>query len=223
MHLRKGKKVLIYFFLLFVVGSINNIELSKIKIQGIKNIKVLGLGNDNNLKLLKDIKNLNLRNIFFIEDKEINKIINSNSLVEKYEVFRKYPSSLIINLEKTKFLAKINNDGKIFFIGSNGKLSESDRYNNELPFIFGNPNIEEFLEFKKIIETSQFSYDKIKNFYFFNSKRWDLELKNDIIVKLPQKNINSSLKLVSDFLINKNIKDIKIIDARIKNQIILNG
>lgn len=223
MHQRKGKKVLIYFFLLLLVGSINNIELSKIKFQGIKDIKVLGLGNENNFKLSEEIKSLNKKNIFFIKDKEINEIINSNSAVEKYEVFIKYPSSLIINLEKTKLLAKIYNGEKIFFFGSNGKLLKSDTSNNQLPFIFGNPTIEEFIEFKKIIESSEFSYDRIKNFYFFNSKRWDLELKNDIIVKLPQKDVSSSLKLISEFLINKNIKDIKIIDARVKNQIILNG
>ena len=223
MRQRKGKKVLIYFFLIFIFGSINNIELSKIKFEEINDIKVLGLGNENNSKILKDIKNLNSKNIFFIKDQKINKIISSNSLVEKYEVFKKYPSSLIINLEKTKFLAKIKNGGRIFILGSNGKLLESNISNTQLPFIFGNPNIEEFLKFKKIIDNSQFSYDKIKNLYFFNSKRWDLELKNNIIVKLPQKNISSSLKLISEFLNNKNIKDIKIIDARIKNQIILNG
>jgi cell division protein FtsQ len=220
---RKGKKVLIYFFLLFIVGSINNIELNKIKFQGINNIKVLGLGNENNLNLLEDIKNLNLKNIFFIKNKKINEIISSNNLVEKYEVFKKYPSSLIINLEKTKFLAKINNGGKIFILGSNGKLLKNDTSNNQLPFIFGNPKIDEFLEFKKIIDASQLSYKKIKNFYFFNSKRWDLELKNDIVVKLPQKNISNSLKLISKFLNNKNIRDFKILDARIKNQIILDG
>ena len=220
---RKGKKVLIYFFLLFIVGSINNMELSKVKFQGINNIKVLGLGYENNLNLLKDVKSLNLKNILFIENKKINEIINSNNLVEKYEVFKKYPSSLIINLEKTKFLAKINDSGKIYIIGSNGKLLESDIYNNRLPFIFGNPKIEEFLEFKEIIDNSQVPYNKIKNLYFFNSKRWDLELKNDVILKLPQKNINSALKLISEFLNNKNIKDIKIIDARIKNQIIVDG
>jgi hypothetical protein len=41
-------------------------------------------------------------------------------------------------------------------------------------------------------------------------------------VKLPKNNIKNSLELASKLLTNKNIKDIKIIDARIKNQIILN-
>ena len=48
------------------------------------------------------------------------------------------------------------------------------------------------------------------------------ELKNNIIIKLPNDNIQESLTLASEFLYNNEFKDIKIIDARIKNQIILN-
>ena len=38
---RKGKKILIYFFLLLIVGSINNDTINKLKFEKIKNIKVL--------------------------------------------------------------------------------------------------------------------------------------------------------------------------------------
>ena len=42
MHQRKGKKILIYFFLLLLVGSINNIGLSNLKFKEIDNINVVG-------------------------------------------------------------------------------------------------------------------------------------------------------------------------------------
>ena len=222
MHQRKGKKILIYFFLLFVVGSINNINLNNLKFQRIEDIKVLGLGNENNLILLQEIKDLNLDNIFFINGKEINNLISSNSLVEKYEIFKRYPSSLDIKIQKTKFLVKINVNGKIFLVGSNGKLSENNFHNNQLPFIFGNPKIQDFLDFKKNIEQSKFSYDEIKNLYFFPSRRWDLELKNNITIKLSKDYVKESLQLAFEFLHNNDFRDIKIIDVRIKNQIILN-
>ena len=76
--------------------------------------------------------------------------------------------------------------------------------------------------FKDIIDRSKFSYEQIKNLYFFPSKRWDLELKNNIIIKLPNKNILETLNYSYDFLENKKTLNIKIIDARIKKQIILN-
>ena len=124
MHQQKGKKILVYFFLFLIVGSINNTVLTKIRFEKIKNIQISGLNQNQNLNLLESIQVLNLKNIFFLNGSEISKIIASNTLVESYEIFKKYPYALDIKIEKTDFLAKINNNGKIFLIGSNGKLSD---------------------------------------------------------------------------------------------------
>ena len=222
MHQQKSKKIIIYFFLLILVGSINNVRLNNLKFKKIDNINILGLNKLENTILSQKIKDLNLNNIFLINKKEIKDIINSDTVVERYDVFKKYPSTLNIKIDKTKFLARINDNGQIFLIGSNGKLSKNDLSNNQLPFIFGKPNINEFLNFKKIIDQSKFSYKEIKNLYFFSSKRWDLELNNNVIIKLSKDFTKESLQLASEFLYKTDIKDIKIIDARIKNQIILN-
>ena len=222
MHQRKSKKILIYFFLLFLVGSINNININNLKFQSVKNINVTGLENEDNSIISKKIKNLKLDNIYLINKKDLNTLIESNNLVEKYFIFKKYPSSLNINIDKTSFLARISKNGKIYDLGSNGKLIENKYSNNQLPLVFGNPEIIEFFNIKKIIDESQISFEEIESLYFFLSKRWDLELRNNIIIRLPNDNIKESLKLASEFLHNNEFKDIKIIDARIKNQIILN-
>ena len=222
MHQRKSKKILIYFFLLFLVGSINNINIDNLKFQSIKNINVTGLENEDNSIISKKIKNLKLNNIYLINKKDLNTLIESNNLVEKYFIFKKYPSSLNINIDKTSFLARISKNGKIYDLGSNGKLIENKYSNNQLPFVFGNPEIIEFFNIKKIIDESKISFEEIESLYFFLSKRWDLKLRSNIIIKLPNDNVKESLKLASEFLHNNEFKDIKIIDARIKNQIILN-
>ena len=187
MHQRKSKNILVYFFLLIIISSINNISLKKFKFGKIENIKVSGLNIDENKLLVKDIKNINLGNIFFIDEKKIYNLISSNSLIENYKVKKNYPASIEFILDKTKFLAKINKNGKTFIIGSNGKLISNDYENINLPFIFGNPNINEFLSFKKILDQSKFSFKQIKDFYFFPSKRWDLRFKNNILIKLSKK------------------------------------
>ena len=222
MHQRKSKKILIYFFLLFLLGSINNININNLKFLGVKDISVTGLENKDNSIISKKIKNLKLENIYLINKEDLNTLIESDNLVEKYFIFKKYPSSLIVNIDKTSFLARISKNGKIYDLGSNGKLIENRHSNNQLPFVFGNPEIIEFFNIKKIIDESQISFEEIESLYFYLSKRWDLELRNNIIIKLPNDNIKESLKLASEFLYNNEFKDIKIIDARIKNQIILN-
>ena len=217
MQQRKSKKILIYFFLLLVVGSINNINLNSLKFQKINNINITGLDIKNKLILLKDIENFNLKNIFLINKIDLKDEIESNTFVENYSIFKRYPSSIEINIEKTQILAKINKNGQIFYIGSNGKFIKNNSLNNEPPFIFGNPDVFEFFKIKEIIDKSKISYTEIKNLYFFPSKRWDLELIDNTIIKLPKDNIHLALNLAIEFL-----SDHKFIDARIKNQIILN-
>ena len=221
MQQRKSKIILIYFFLLFFVGSINNIEFNNLKLIDVKKIKISGLDELNNVILLKKIENLNLENIFFLNINEIKKIFESNSLVENYYIVKKYPSTLDIRVIKTNFLAKINKNGKTLFLGSNRKFSENKLLNENLPFIFGKVDINEFMKLKKILDQSNISYNKIKNLYFFPSKRWDLELKSEVIMKLPKDYSVEIINYMFDFLNDENFKNIKIIDGRVNNQIIL--
>ena len=216
MQKRKSKKILKYFFLLLLVGSINNINLNDLKIHNIHNVNIIGLDNEDKRYLLNKV-DFNLYNIFSINKDDLIKEIESNALVEKYFILKKYPSSLNINIEKTKFLAKINKNEEIFYLGSNGKFIKNDFSKKQLPFIFGNPDVIQFFSIKKIIDQSKISYKEIKNLYFYPSRRWDLELRDNTIIKLPNDNINLALNLAIEFL-----NDHKFIDARIKNQIILN-
>jgi len=216
MQQRKSKKIIIYFLLLLLVGSINNINLNTLELQNINNINIVGLDIKDESSLLKKIKNFNLKNIFLISKVDLINEIETNSLVEKYSIFKRYPSSLDIKIKKTRFLAKTNKNGQIFYIGSNGKFIKNDFLNSQLPFIFGNPEIIEFFNIKEIIDESKISYNDVKNLYFFPSKRWDLELRDDTIIKLPKNNTSLALNLAIEFLDNN-----KFIDARINNQIIL--
>ena len=222
MHQKKSKKILIYFFLLLIISSISNNSINNLTLSKIQNIEISGLDQKDNYKLLNQLKNLNLENIFFINEDEIIKLINSNSLIEGYQVFKKYPSTININIKKTKFFAKINENEKTFLIGSNGKLTPAEKVLDDLPFIFGKPNIEEFLNFKEIMDMSKFSYDQIDNLYFFPSKRWDIKLKENILLKLPNKITIESLNYLYEFLENLDVKNFTIVDYRIENQIILN-
>ena len=123
---------------------------------------------------------------------------------------------------KTNFFAKINDNGKIYLIGSNGKLTPTKSGYKELPYIFGKVNIKEFLQFKTIIDNSKFSYNQISTMYFFPSKRWDLKLNNNILLKLPNNLTQENLNNLYEFLEMYNGENLTTIDARLENKIILN-
>jgi len=221
MHQRKSKKILIYFFLLVLVGSINNNSINNLKFEKIKNINIFGLDENDRKIMLYNLNSLDLKNIFLINKRKFQNIIESNSLVEEYNVIKKYPHSIDINIKKTNFIARISKNGKFFLIGNNGKLSDNNNSGIELPYIFGNPEIKKVLELKKIIDQSNIDYSKIKSLYYFKSKRWDLKFNNSIVLKLPEKIEKETLDKISIFLKNIELENQEIVDARIKNQIII--
>ncbi len=222
MHQQKGKKIFFYIFLLIFLGSISNIKINNFEFNKIKTINVYGLDKKNNKNISDSLKSFYMKNIFFINSDNFSKLIESNKLVENYKITKKYPSTIDIEIKKTKFIAKLKYDEKIYIVGTNGKLLNNNEMNLELPFIFGNPEVKEILLLKKIIDKSKFSFDQIKNLYYFQSKRWDVELNNKILIKLPKKNIETTLNYIFQLIKNKNLQKVSVYDARINNQIIIN-
>ncbi|WP_218836784.1 cell division protein FtsQ/DivIB [Candidatus Pelagibacter communis] len=203
------------------MGSINNNSINNLKFEKIKSINIFGLDENEQKKILYNLNNLDLKNIFFIKKKNFQNIIESNSLVEDYNVIKKYPHSIDINIKKTNFIARINKNRKFFLLGNNGKLSNNDISNIQLPYIFGNPDINEVVELKKIIDQSNIEYSQIGSLYYFKSNRWDLKFTNNFLIKLPEKIDRETLDKISFFLKNIKLENKKILDARIKNQIII--
>ena len=216
-----NKKIIIYISLVIILGTFNNKNLKNFDIPKINMVNIEGIEfNDNEyLKIMNLIK---LNNLLSIQKSQIKEILNSNNLIEEYEVFKKYPSSLEIKIKKTNFLASTNINGKNYLVGSNGKFINTKDYSQNLPFIFGNFETEKFLEFKNIILQTDFKYNDIKNFYYFPSGRWDIEMISGVLIKLPITGLKESLNLSIDLLEDKEFSNIKILDIRQKNQIVIN-
>ena len=220
--LQKKSKIFIYLIFFLFLGTINNYTLLRSNTFKIKNFEILGLENNYKKEIENSLINSKKINIFFINKNYFKSIFNSNSLIETFQVFKIYPSTLNIKIKKTNFLARLNINGDIFLIGSNGKLTKDFLQSNSeiLPFIFGNLKVEDFLKIYSIINTSDFKYKNIKNLFFYKSGRIDLELKDNILIKLPLDNLESAFKKIFQLISNNQLNK-KIIDARVPNQIIL--
>ena len=222
MQLSLSKKIIFYIFLIIFLSTLNSKHVSEIRFTNVDQITVIGLQENEKQDLLNDLQLLNLNNIFFLKNFELTNKLEANKLIENYVIFKKYPSSIVIKVNKTKFLANVFNNGKSFVLGSNGKLIESIEKKSNLPNIFGEYDKDSFFNLLKSIKNSNFRISNIKNLYFFKSGRWDIETKLDVIIKLPKDNLKDSLNLSLDILNNKEFKKVKILDLRQHNQIIIN-
>ena len=223
MHQLISKKVIIYLCLFFLLATVNNSSIINLGLPKIEKIKISGFSLDQNTHVRDIIESLKSKNIFFINQFEIKKDIFSDNIIEELNIFKNYPSTLIVDIKKTQFLAVTKKDGDDYFIGRNGKLIKKNQSISKLPYVFGDLNINDFLEFKKNIDNSNFEFKQILNLYYYKSKRWDIETSKGYLIKLPRENISEILNLFVRLSKEKNFNDKRTIDFRQKGQIILDA
>ena len=217
-----SKKIIIYLSFLLMLVTTNNINLLTLDFFKISNLNIVGLQYEEEEKFKESLNFLKNKNLIFLDKDEILKKIFLNKTVEDLSIFKNYPSDLKIIIKKTKFLATTKKANQNYYIGSNGKLILAENLENNLPFVFGDVDVANFLKLKNSILKTEFDYDQVKNLYYFKSKRWDIETKDGLIIKLPLNNVEKALKTLSKILISKKFENIKVIDLRQNSQIILN-
>ena len=219
----KSKKFLFYFFLFLMIGSLNNKNIKDLNFLQVDKISIKGLDEKNNFQIKEDLNFLKFKNLFFLDKERIKEIIDTNNLVESYSIFKIYPSRVEIELKKTNFLAQIKKKNINFVLGSNGKFIKVNDPQSDMPYIFGDFQVENFFDLKTKISETQFNYKDVKSFFFFKSGRWDIETKDGLLIKLPKNEIKKSLELITRFLNENDINKIYKIDLRQNKQIIING
>ena len=218
------KKIYFYLWILILLSSTFNFNIISNfnKLNLIKHINIVGLNEKEKNILEKNLKIFINKNIFLINKDEAEKILNNNSFIDTYKIVKVFPSNLLVNVKKTKFVGKTILDGEKFYIGKNGKLTKISLVEKEynLPQVFGHFEVYEFLKLQEILLKNDFNLDKIKKYYYYKSKRWDIENNDNVLIRLPSENIENSLtKYRSLMKTNKIIKS-NLIDLRIKNKII---
>jgi cell division protein FtsQ len=222
MHQRISKKIIIYLFLFTILVTVNNINFLNFNLPQISNFAISGLNNFEKKKFEEDLNFLRNENIISVDKDEVSKKIYSNKIVEDLFVFKKYPSELKILIKRTNFLAITKKNNQNYYIGSNGNFILTKDILENLPFIFGDIEPEEFLKLKLHIDKSKFDFDQIKNLFFFKSKRWNIETKKGLVIKLPLNQIDLSLNILSRIVSEEQFKNKKVIDLRNNGQIIMN-
>ena len=223
MHLLISKKIIIYLLLFCFLVSINNISLMNFSFPKINKIEIIGLNLNERNKIESIINDANFKNIFNLDKQYLKEKIDSINIIEHFEIFKNYPSTLKIFVKETKILAQTKKNSSNYLIGSNGKLILNDYSSSSLPFVFGDLNVEEFLNFKNEVDKSNFDFKKIIKLYYFKSKRWDIETSEGYLIKLSRNDVKKDLNLFVRLSNEDKFKNKLVIDFRQKDQIILNG
>ena len=213
----------IFGIALFILFS-TFISQNKLKINELT-IKEIKFENNEILKdqeLIKIFSFLYNKNIIFLNSYELKKNIGQNSFIEKVEIKKIFPGKLVIKVfEKEPIAILIDNYQKKYYLGKKIDLIEFKKilkYEN-LPIIKGEPN-----KFKKLFVNLikiNFPTDQILSYRYFKANRWNIEMIDKKILKLPEKNYIESLTNFMSIKDKSNFQNYKIFDYRLNNQLIL--
>ena len=224
---RDRKKNFLFFFLLILfLSSINSQLFVKKKelFYNLNSIEVIGLDEQINTEIEKNLNFMKNTNIFFIDKEILKDHIDKYDFIEKYNIFKIYPSKIILELKQADFLAQTIKDNKVYFIGSNNNFIEIERFHNykNLPLVYGKFTAKEFTSFLKIIRQSKLNYNNINEIFFYPSGRIDIKNKDNLLIKFPMQNLEEAIIIVNKIIKNKNFKN-NLIDLRVPNQLILSN
>ena len=206
------------FLILSTVTSQQKILISNF------NIKVIEIENNFFLKetdLKKQLIPIYGKNLLFLNNGNIKKVLLKNSFIESFYIQKKYPNTLKIKIYEKKPIAILIDKKKKFYLSDKIDLIKFENIQNfqNLPYVLGNKK--EFKILYKNLKIAKFPTELIKNYTLYESKRWDLQTIDKKIIKLPIKNYIESLKNFMMIINNKNFTKYFIFDYRIKNQLIL--
>jgi len=190
------------------------------------NVKNIIITNNNLTKKSEVSEKLNKiydKNIFFIKREDIEQSLKSIDFLEKVEVKKKYPNTLVVKIIETKPVGILFKGKKKYILDSKSNLIfYSDSMNfNQLPKIIGDNAEKNFLPFFYKLRNNNFPTKRIKNFYYFQIGRWDLQLVNDKIIKFPYDRVDAGIKKSIKLLSREDFKKYNIIDLRVEGKIIV--
>ena len=219
------KKIYFYLFIFVFLNTIFNFkQMSKFSnIFKLNEISISGLNLDEEYSLRSDLELFINQNIFLINTNQMYSILDNIKHIETFKIKKIFPSELNIDIKKTSYVGKTMKNGKVYLIGNNKKFIEQKKINIKpnVPFVFGNFSIEEFLILQNNLRSNSFNLDEIKSYYYFKSSRWDLNKEDNITIKLPFSNYEQSLKQYKILEDEGKIYKNSIVDLRVPKKIII--
>ena len=189
-------------------------------------VNINGLNNINEDEILNLIKPYKGSSIFLIPIKKIANKISQNNWVKSINIQSNYKDTIEINIDESKPIGIYTTGIQNILFSDDLKILENIA-NNEKRFsalikFEGKNSIHESIKLIDSFPDDFIQY--VDKAFLINQRRWDLELKNSILLKLPENNIKEALENYKKIYINfsnEELIEIESIDLRMKQKIIL--
>lgn len=187
----------------------------------VREIKIIGQKNCPKKDLDKILSEILFKPILKIDLAEIQNSFIKIDWVKNVWIKRSLFGILTINIEEKKPIAYFTTSSTKSLIDENGDLLRLNSKNFDLPIICG----ENAKENAKLIINLVSKFPKIQSkilaYNFIRNYRWNLIGIENVIIKLPQENIESSLLSLNKIIDEIDFSKTKHIDLRVLGQVII--
>ena len=189
----------------------------------IQNIEIVNNHIINKEEIDKKLANILGKNILFIKRNDLEKPLKSIDFLEKIEVKKKYPNTVIIKVYETKPIAIIFKKSKKYLLDSSSNLItfKESMFIDDFPSVFGEGAEKNFVNFFNKLENNNFPKQRVKNYYYFQIGRWDIQLLDGQIIKFPSNKTTKAIRQSIELLNRKDFKNYNIIDLRIQGKVVV--
>ena len=187
----------------------------------LQNIYITGNNNLQKVDILNIINDKKYKTIFDVDLFKIHNNLLLNEWIETVKIERTLPSSIKIQIIEKKPVAiwqtKLGNmlitkDGSII---SNTNVTT---FKDSLPIIIGEGANKNAFLILQILKKNPDLYNNVWSISYINKRRWNIHLKQGLIVLLPRKKIHAAWTKI-DFLQRKyKILDIGLTEIDVRNQ-----
>ena len=161
-------------------------------------------------------------NLIGLNFNSIKEIVESSEWVKRASIKKVLPSTLKINVTENDPYAIYFQEGKSFLIDLDGSIITEinlNNYEDDLLFVRGE-NSPELLE--QLIRDISIVFPKLTQILeeveFIEKRRWNLKLNNKLLVKLPDENIQQSLKNLKQLFEEQEVMESNIIEIDLRIQ-----
>ena len=214
MHQLIDKRKKIYFYILFLILLSTPLNLkynSFIKeIFKIKNIKIIP-----NELVFEEVHNLLNQNIFKLNNSSLKDFLSKYNYIKSIEIKKIYPDTLEVLITKSSPIAIIDDQITFSYLGDNGKVFKDNKKYNSIPILKGEIDIADAFVVLNLLDKSLYKLEDIKEIIFFPTKRINIILNDNKILKFPiyidLKYVNKTYNFLKKIETEKQVIDFRIL------------
>ena len=166
-------------------------------------------------KIYHSTKNLLSLDLYLVK-----KAIEEEKWIKKVNLKKEYPSNLVLNIIENDPYAIFRDKGKYYLLDIDGTIitEKTKEYEFEDFLIIAGSGSNLALE--DIIKEININFPKLvsqlKELDFVESRRWDLTLKNNVLIKLPDSRVDKALVNLKKLFVEEKVLQSNIIEIDLR-------